>query len=155
MNNYTEILNAKFDADKKTFIEEQDFSKVYVLEVAKEWIPKNAHSSEELSKAVTALGAILGSDEFQKTIAISKEMRASKVIDPQKCQEMASLMTALSESELYLKNTDTAAFKILDKFKDPKTYRTDAFKDFSNSITRFYKYFCEIDRYVRENAISE
>lgn len=155
MCNYIELLNSKFDTDKKAFIKKSNYEKVFVLEMAKIWIPENTQSLCELSKATAAMGAILGSDEFQKTIAISKEMRASKAIDPQKCEEMATLITKLSESETYLKNTDTAVYKILDKFKDPETYKTDAFANHANIMTLFHKYLCETERYIRENTVSE
>jgi hypothetical protein len=59
-------------------------------------------------------------------------------------KEAAECIAKLAQSRVYLENVSDAGYKLLDKYKHPETYKTDAFVTHSNIMTALCDYLFEL-----------
>ena len=135
----------KMEADKKAASANLDLEKLYSIAVAEQWIQMNVRDEDEFHRKLSALGNILNAEEFQKAVLLSKEICHSSTFDPEKANTAASCIAKLAKSKVYLENTSEAGYQLLDKYKEPSIYKTDAFVTHSAIMMRLYEYLCELE----------
>lgn len=141
MNNFVENIKSIIIEDKENYISNKDIENLYICELADNWIDINVKTQNEFEQKLNALGIILNHDNFQK--AIEKSNLALIENDIEKRREVAELVKKIIETEEYLQNSRISGYKILGKYEDPNTYKTDSFKVHTNIMIRLYKYLNE------------
>lgn len=134
----------KIEADKKSASAQLDLEKLYSISVAEQWLEMNVKDEAEGRRKRTALRSILYSEEYQRARELSKEISRCKTDDPALRKEAAECIAKLAQSRVYLENVSDAGYKLLDKYKYPETYKTDAFVTHSNIMTALCDYLFEL-----------
>ena len=135
----------KMEADKKSASAQLDFEKLYGIAVAEQWILMNVKNKPECIRKREALRNILYSEEYQKARELSKEIYRCKIDAPELRKEAAACIAKLAQSRVYNENASDAGYELLDKYKNPETYKTDSFVTHSNIMTALCEYLFELD----------
>ena len=135
----------KIEADKKSASAKLDLEKLYGIAVAEQWIEMNVSDQEEFHRKLSALGNILNATEYQQAMKLSKEICRPSAFDLEKAKAAANCIVRLAQSKMYTENASEAGYKLLDKYKEPKIYQTDAFVTHSSIMMCLYEYLCELE----------
>ena len=141
MDNFLEKIKIIMLRDRKTILLDKNLEDLYIWELADKWINKNVKSKEEFQAKVEALGNILNNAEFQK--AISKSKIAFEENDIEKQNEISELIKKIVQTKEYVENSEISGYRILSKYEDINTYKTDSFIVHTNTMLKLYKYLNE------------
>ena len=145
MNDYMENLKKIMKEDQKIFAQKLDLEKLYSISVAEQWIQMNVKNEDEFHRKLSALGNILNEAEFQKAMLLSKEICRPAMFDPEKANAAAACIAKLAQSSVYRESASDAGYRLLDKYKEPRIYKTDAFVTHSAIMMRLYEYLRELE----------
>ena len=145
MNDYMENLKKIMKEDQKIFAQKLDLEKLYSISVAEQWIQMNVKNEDEFHRKLSALGNILNATEYREAMRLSKEICYPSAFDLEKAKAAANCIARLAQSKTYTENVSEAGYQLLDKYKEPTMYKTDAFVTHSSIMTRLYEYLCELE----------
>ena len=135
----------KIEADKETASEKLDLEKLYSIAVAEQWVEMNVRDKDEFHRNLSALGNILNATEYREATRLSKEICRPSAFDLEKAKAAASCIARLAQSKTYTENVSAAGYQLLDKYKEPTIYKTDAFVTHSSIMMRLYEYLLELE----------
>lgn len=154
MDKIMENVNRIMQDDRKKIVDKNDTEQLYVWEIANKWVEMNVQNKQEFEEKLGALGKILENEKFKKAIEITKTS-LRKEFDLNKAQEVAELIKEIKQTDEYIENSKIARYKLLDKYEEPITYKTDSFRVHTNIMTRLYKYLEEKLCQMKEEKYGE
>lgn len=136
-------IKDKMTQDRKKIVSKNNIEDLYVWEIANKWLNINVKSRDEFEIKIEAMGKILNSESFRQAVKTSKLAYEEKNTN-YKAKEAAELIKKLKETEQYIENAKISGYKILSKYENPSTYKTDAFIVHANIMTRLYNYLSKM-----------
>lgn len=141
MDKFIESIKKIMIEDRKKIISNRNIEDLYIWEVADKWIDKNAQNQQEFEQKLDALGSILKNSNFES--AIKTSALAFRENNTDKAIETVELIKKVTHTKEYIKNSEISGYKILSKYEEPSTYKTDSFIVHTNIMIRLYKYLEE------------
>lgn len=141
MDKFIENIKEIMKEDRKRIILNSDIEELYIWELADNWIDMNIQTEYEFKKKINALGNILNTEDFKSAIQSSKI--AFNENNTEEAKATAELIKKIRNTEEYKENSKVCNYKILEKYEDYETYKTDSFIVHTNIMLRMYKYLEE------------
>ena len=141
MDRFLEDIKIKIAEDKKKVAAKFNVEDLYIIELASKWIEINVSNEKEFEDKIQSLGRILNDRDFQEAVRISNfELEQNN----DNANQIVELIRKIKTKESYKEDSKISGYKLLDKYEDPSTYKTDAFIVHVNIVKKMYSYLNEI-----------
>lgn len=141
MDKFIENIKKEMLKDREGFVLKNYIEEVYIWELADKWMDMNIQTQEDLEEKLKALGNIVNNENYKNAIKASDiafyENNKEKEI------EAAELIKKIKQTDEYKENSKICNYKLLDKYEEPNTYKTDSFIVHTNMIRKMYVYLEE------------
>lgn len=141
MDNFIEKIKKEMLKDREKFISKNYIEEVYIWELADKWIDTNVQTQIDFENKLNALGNIVNNSYYKNAVKASNIAFTEN--NNEKSIEAAEFIRKIKQTEEYENYSKVCGYKILDKYEDPITYKTDSFIVHTNMIIKMYTYLKE------------
>ena len=160
---YYETIKNIIDGDMKKFVvgPELGFERLYIFQLANNWVQKNVKTQEDFDKKLKALKEIIYDKRFVEAIDLGNEAynmnldeehrEEKKEQIEEKALEAAKRIAMIRKSENYIKKSKEAGYEILEKYENPNYHIENPLKEQMKIVEELCEYLLEKQRITKKD----